>query len=160
MKSRYGSFNKLILFRPNNIWPLESLKTVGTQLKDFQSQKRLYIHKCLFISLSVWKQNPPTAENQSCYYQSHYHHHLNHYLHHHLQSSPTSSSQHSQPHSIKQLFHIRSVFQTKKDQLVLCSLQIFICFLQHNNCWCCLAIQINIRHKCSIITYTVYRSLA
>ena len=41
-------------------------------------------------------------------------------------------------------------------QLVLRSLQIFRCFLQHYNYWCCLAFQINIRHKCSIITKIVY----
>ena len=56
---------------------------------------------------------------------------------------------------IEQLLPIRSVFQTKIYQLVLCSLQIFRCILQHYNCWCCFAFQINIRHKCSIITKTV-----
>ena len=61
---------------------------------------------------------------------------------------------------IEQLLPIRSVFQTKIYQLVLCSLQIFRCFLQHYNCWYCLAFQINIRHKCCTITKTVYLKIS
>ena len=61
--AQMGSFKKKQLEVGSRFWA--KISRLSTKKKQFQLEKQLYNRQCLLVCLSVLKQNPQTAKNQS-----------------------------------------------------------------------------------------------